>query len=436
MVRPVKHSAFSRMVSGLVPARKVSKSAARFSVLGLFAGLSSMAFSACSKSECLLADCQTSVPTENTAGQPSSAGTSNSAGTSSSAGGSSSGSAGLAGGSPGIPSDTSCSANAECPADKGQSCVAGTCRVACTSHFDCLGLGECASGVDADGASGHFCDLAHPHTAGQFYTRCAAGTECDAANGFVCVGAGTDDLDAYCTTDCSDDSACAPGYACSPLTRSPCTSDNACNIKGNIKDRQCVASDQIGPGKPYQCGSRGVTRNVCRPRKFCSSCESDDDCLAVANQVCAKDKSGTKMCTQLCDLKHPSCPWGSAAECGIWDKDLNQPTCEHRFGKCKGTGKGCEPCLSDVDCGKNGACNSSSFTGERWCVDFSVSCSCVDAADSSGLCAGGGCPQTPGGLDMLCSDATPETANSAFCVGAYTSSGLGSSPQTGCWPAD
>jgi len=295
------------------------------------------------------------------------------------------------------------------------------------------------NGLDAAGVAGHFCDLTHARKAGQFYTHCAAGTECDASHNFFCVGAGTDDVDAYCTTDCTDDSSCAPGYACTQLIRNPCQS--VCGLKGNTRDRQCIPSDQIsqqdGDAKPYQCGNRGVTRNVCRPRKFCSPCQNDGDCMAVSNQVCAKDeKSETKICTQLCDLKHPSCPWGSAAKCGIWDTDLNQPTCEHRSGSCIGTGKSCEPCLKDADCGAKGACNASSFTGERWCVDFSVSCSCGDKADANGLCTGGGCPKTPGGLPMLCADATPDTPDSGYCPGAYTSTALDASPQMGCWPAN
>lgn len=414
------------MVSGPVSTPRLLTLASRIAWYVALSGLVAVAFGGCTKSECLREDCQTSPPDDGAAARSSNAGTSGIAG---SAGG-------PGGGGASVPSGETCSTNGECPAAKGQACVSGTCRVACASHYDCLGLGECTSALDADGVSGHFCDLAHPRSPGQFYTHCPAGTECDAESGFICVGAGTDDLDAYCTTDCSDDASCAPGYACTPLIRTPCQSDNVCKLRGNAKDRQCIPSDQIGDGKPYRCGDRGVTRNVCRPRKFCSSCQSDNDCLAVANQVCAKDESGAKICTQLCDLQHPSCPWGNAAKCAVWDTDLNQPTCAHRFGSCVGEGKSCEPCSKDADCGEQGACNSSSFTGERWCVDFRVSCSCGDAADSSGLCAGGGCPETPGGLTMLCSDSTPSTPNSGFCVGAYTSSGLGSSPQTGCWPAN
>ena len=258
---------------------------------------------------------------------------------------------------------------------------------------------------------------------------------CDADSGFFCISAGADDLDAYCTTDCADDSSCADGFACTPLTRPTCA-DN-CGLKGTPKDRQCIPDAQIGPGLPFQCGRRGATRNACRPRKFCSTCETDADCLATVNQVCAQDKSGSKICAQLCDVKHPSCPWGNAAACGVWDHDLNLATCAHRFGQCAGTGKSCEPCQNGADCGAQGACTQSSFTGEQWCVDLSVSCSCAGNADASGVCTGGGCPKSPSGLDMLCVDATPARPNSGVCaaVNANTSLLLTTSQQSGCWPA-
>jgi hypothetical protein len=273
--------------------------------------------------------------------------------------------------------------------------------------------------------------LTRPQKAGEFYARCPAGdSDCDTANGFLCVGAGTGDLDAYCTVDCQQDGDCADGFSCTPLVRPPCVAD--CNLAGDGKNRQCVPHDQIGVGKPYQCGTRGATRNVCRPNEFCSACTTDADCLGAADQLCAKDKSGAKICTQLCDPKHPSCPWGSAATCAVWDTDLGVATCAHRFGKCTGTGKSCEPCLKDADCGSNGVCTSSEFTGERWCVDLSVSCSC--ASDAGGTCTGGGCPMTPGGLDMTCID-TSTTGAAGLCLGANTVSGLNGDAQTGCWPA-
>jgi hypothetical protein len=330
-----------------------------------------------------------------------------------------------------------CSANTDCATAQGEFCVSGTCRLACSSHFDCQGLGQCLNGTDTDGTAGHYCDLSAPEQPGQFYTHCPSGSECDAANDFFCVGAGAGDLDAYCTTDCADDSTCAPGFACTPLTRNPCSDD--CGLTGVPKDRMCVSSDQIGPGLPFQCGKQGVTRNVCRPRKFCTSCMTDADCFAAPNQVCASDESGAKICTQPCDPVHPSCPWGSAAKCGIWDRDLGVATCAHRFGKCVGDGKPCEPCEREADCGANGVCNASSFTGEHWCIDLSLSCSCNGMADANGLCTGGGCPMTPGGLQMFCQESTSASGTtSGLCVGANTASGLLSlvaSPQTGCWPS-
>jgi hypothetical protein len=335
------------------------------------------------------------------------------------------------------PVSAKCAANADCATGQGEFCVGGLCRLACTSHFDCQGLGECTNGTDSDGNTGHYCDLSLPQKPGQFYTHCPSGTgaECDMTNDFFCVGAGADDLDAYCTTDCSDNTTCAPGFACTPLVRSPC--DNDCGLTGTgKKDLQCVPSDQIGPGLAFQCGNHGVVRNVCRPQEFCTSCASDVDCLAVPNQICAADQSGAKICTELCNTTHPSCPWGSAAVCNVWDPVLGLATCAHRFGKCVGTGKGCEPCEKDSDCGTQGVCTVSTFTGEHWCVDFSVSCSCDGNADENGLCTGGGCPKSPSGLQMLCEDDPATTGSSTgICVGANTVSTVLTSPQTGCWPA-
>jgi hypothetical protein len=342
--------------------------------------------------------------------------------------------AGSAGSEGGVAVSKPCSANSDCAAAQGEFCVSGSCRLSCFSHFDCQSLGECTSGTDTDGNAGHYCDLSKPEKPGQFYTSCPAGTECDAANDFFCVGAGADDLDAYCTTDCASDDTCAPGFACTPLTRAPCNDD--CGLTGTPKDRMCVPSAQIGPGQPFQCGSHGVTRNVCRPRRFCTSCESDADCLAAPNQICAADQSGAKICTELCDPSVPSCPWGNASICGVWDQDLGVATCAHRFGNCVGDGKSCDPCEKDADCGSNGACTESTFTGEHWCVDFDATCSCDGLTETNGLCTGGGCPASPSGLELEC-QVPSATASAGICVGANTVSGFlasASSPQTGCWP--
>jgi hypothetical protein len=372
--------------------------------MGLVAG--------CSKSECLREDCASAAPVSSTAGGASASGSS-------------------------VSSVVRCAADGQCATANGEFCVEGTCRLACTTHYDCQGYGECLSNRDADGTAGHYCDLSHPQKPGQFYSHCPSGdSNCDSANGFLCIGAGADDLNAYCTTDCTDDSTCADGYACTPLTRSPCADD--CGVSGVPKDPQCVPIAQIGAGLPYQCGTRGATRNICRPRQFCSPCTTDADCFAAANQVCAKDKSGAKICTQLCDTKHPACPWGSAASCGVWDQDLALATCAHRYGKCVGTGKDCEPCLKDSDCGSNGVCNESEFTGEHWCVDLSVNCTCNGDVDENNSCTGGGCPTSPSGLELICVDNSTNDAGppSGVCDGANTATSLSASSQIGCWPSD
>ena len=396
------------MVSGPPAEARASRAFAVSSLLAVFAWVSLLV--GCSKSECLRPDCQTgdagiAASQAGGAGAPSTA-----------------------------PAITKCSASADCDASQGESCVDGACRIPCHSHYDCQGFGECVNGTTSELTAVHYCDLTHPQKPGQFYTHCPNGdSDCDTDNSFLCVGDAVDDLDAYCTVDCSADTDCADGFGCTPLVRPPCA--DVCNLTGVPKDHLCIPLSQIGDGQPYQCGNQGVTRNVCRPRKFCSSCTTDADCLAAPDQICAKDKSGAKICTQLCDTAHPSCPWGSATSCGSYDDEVGAPTCAHRFGQCTGTGKSCEPCLKDTDCGSKGVCFASEFTGEHWCVDLSVTCSCVGLTETSGACAGGGCPTSPSGLTMQCVD-SDLTGSSGICNGADTTSTLlGGSPQTGCWPA-
>src|SRR6185503_2407597 len=183
------------------------------------------------------------------------------------------------------------------------------------------------------------------------------------------------------------------------------------------------------------CGTQGVERSVCRQREFCSPCDTDADCLAVPNQICARDGSGEKICTRLCDPGTRSCPWGNASECGNFDKDVGAPTCAHRFGSCHGTGQTCQPCRGNADC-PGGGCTSSSFTGERWCINFDTQCSCKKV-DATGTCNDGGCPDSPGGLPIQCVGTEDSSLfNICYAANSGTQSLLGSSSQTGCWAAN
>lgn len=323
-----------------------------------------------------------------------------------------------------------CASSAECDEAYGFSCVEGECTYACESHADCIEVGHC-SALEVSGEQKRFCvrDAAPPEP-GTLYTPCPQGDEC--AQAALCLGAGEGDLDAYCSVDCTSDDECRTGFYCGVITRAPC--EDACDFRGQPSDPRCVPAADIGEGKPYRCSDTGIERSVCRKREFCSPCETDDDCLSIPNQVCARDASGEKICTRLCDPDTRSCPWGNAATCGVFDDELGVATCSHRFGSCHGSGSTCEPCRGPQDC-PGGICASSQFTGERWCINLATRCSC-DRVDQTGTCSGGGCPTSPSGLPLLCiGDESSGLANTCYAANAG-GNGLNASPQTGCWGAE
>lgn len=345
------------------------------------------------------------------------------------ASGDASGSAGSGGGSGVTPGRfTTCKADEDCDQDHGFDCVDGECSYECQSHADCIGIGHCDSRVVGTQRKTYCVSDPSPPEPGKLYTSCPNGDEC--ADASLCLGAGPGDLDAYCSVDCSSDDDCSAGYYCGSITRSPCAA--ACKVAGVPKDPQCVPVDQIGQGKLFQCSSLGVVRQVCRQREFCSPCSSDADCLSVPNQICAKDQSGEKICTRLCDEDTRSCPWGNAAQCGVYDSDVGLPTCSHRFGSCHGQGNSCEPCRTNDDC-PGGACASSNFTGERWCINLTTRCACK-TLDATKTCIDGGCPDSPSGLPIQCiGDAQSSLFDICYAANSGTTTQLGSSPQTGCW---
>jgi hypothetical protein len=323
---------------------------------------------------------------------------------------------------------TACKQSRECDEAHGFACVDDRCTYECQQHSDCVEVGHCDVRT-VDGERKHYCvSDEKPPEPGKLYTACPKGSEC--ADPALCLGAGPGDLDAYCTVDCSTDDDCAAGYSCGIMTRNPC--EAACGATAAPTDPRCVPADQIGAGKPFHCGDFGLERSVCRQREFCATCETDADCLAVPNQICAKDKNGDKICTRLCDVSTRSCPWGNAGECGLFDDDVGLATCSHRFGACYGSGKTCEPCRSNDDC-PGGACTSSSFTGEHWCINFTTTCECK-TVDASGVCDDGGCPKSPGGLVIQCIGTPKSTLfNTCYAASSGSDTLLGSSPQTGCW---
>jgi hypothetical protein len=204
-----------------------------------------------------------------------------------------------------------CQADSECDSLRGFSCVDGACRIRCDSHFDCASVGLCESS-----ASASYCAASTPAKSGQYYQHCPAGaTDCDKQAGFLCLSAGVGDLDSYCTNDCHADAECPQGFRCGTISATPCV--DACGVAGQ-QGANCVAANLIGAGKAFECVQPfGLVRHVCERRSFCSSCQTDEDCLAVPGQICARDQSGEKICTQRCDPDVDSCPWGNASVCGV-----------------------------------------------------------------------------------------------------------------------
>lgn len=322
---------------------------------------------------------------------------------------------------------SSCADDTTCDTVNGFACVDGTCTIPCRSHSDCTSVGHCAPL-----AGGNYCEPGTPAAKGGYFTRCPNGAEDCSQEGFVCQGVGEGDLDSYCTTDCGNDEDCPVGYGCLAVRVPPC--DDACGVAGSPDRADCAPVTEIGPGRTYRCGVLTALRNLCVRRSFCSECVTDEDCLGVPGQLCAEDGSGGKICTQACDPNFDSCPWGNAAECGNFDESLGFPTCRHRFGSCRGDGKSCEPCLQDSDCGKEGVCSAYNFSHERFCIDLTAECDCGDDADASGTCLGHGCPESPGGLELLCvAPRAPGDPLGNRCYGASSSSGRNASQRAGCW---
>jgi hypothetical protein len=288
---------------------------------------------------------------------------------------------------------TSCDSDASCDVASGFECVDGSCLHACRSHFDCGGVGVC----EPSRRGKAYCALTNPPTEpGGYYSVCPGG-ECDAERGFFCFGSGVGDTTSYCTSDCAGDRDCPAGFLCDAVQ-----------------------------------GPDGQAHDACVPRGFCSECDSDADCLAVPNGVCARDASGERRCTTLCTPDRNSCPWGSATECLVTDDELGVATCQHRSGSCRGSGAGCDPCERDADC-PSGYCYESFYTAERFCIDQEAACTCAGLAKTQDFCAGAanGCAASPSGFQMICYD--PGTAGGGICVGVNLPGSSASSGQLSCW---
>ena len=296
---------------------------------------------------------------------------------------------------------------------KSNICVDNHCALQCTSLADCAPLTQDCVAVKDD--EGHATNRCQDNGKGSIGTKCPFTSECaaqfacpdgkvcdpmcsgaacacaaDKCKPLTCLTSGAGDAEAYCTMkDCHADADCPGGFWCDPV-RDPhkiCGTDlGKSPFCGTTMDPCVQPSMDMANGTTYEPGTACAVRNQCRIRKECAPCATDIDCSAVPGQHCTTmPKDGTKACTRDC-LTDPDCDEGFQCTSGA---------CVSRYGSCVGTGKFCEPCRNDLDCGGMGstfACFS--FNGvERMCLDTSLTTSC--AADTD-------CPTSPGGLHGLC----------------------------------
>lgn len=334
--------------------------------------------------------------------------------------------------------DVPCESDAECDLLRGFTCRSGECRVwGCETHDDCKTLGAC---VHDPAFTDSFCapDGA-PRASGQYNSRCPFGDECDVEAGFVCRGAGEGDIEAYCTRPgCESDGDCPTGYSCATeRAGAPC--EDLCGFGAFPDNPSCTSRETFEtPGGGWKCGPYSLLRNTCVKRGFCNPCDTDADCAALPHSICARDAGGNKICSTVCDENvENACPGGSASYCAVFDAERGVPTCSSRFrpggagstfDACVGTGKACEPCREDTDCGADGLCLRVRSTGERFCMDLTFTC--------TPSATGSDCPDTPGGLRMVClGDAQGLTPTDIRYRKCYPPNVAGVfSNKTSCWP--
>lgn len=330
-----------------------------------------------------------------------------------------------------------CEASA-CAADN--ICVENRCELQCDSHLDCdIGTQACTSTNTDQGFPVDAClntDLAAigtkcpfgiecnsimscPNGAACDYTQCnggtcskdvdACGTDANCNTGkcsdgtpcvvpgcsqaecapLSCVTSGEADADAFCTLiDCHADSDCAGGMYCAPRhdPHADCENTKIGNNQfcGTTKDPCVDPTTADAMGATYQVGAVCLLRNRCEIRGDCAPCTSDLDCSLIPGQHCTT-YGGASVCTADCRTD---------ADC-LQDHTCVSGECQERFGACTGTGKFCEPCLDDLDCGpaSAGMACIGLGAGLRACYPINNPPACKTDSD---------CPLTPDGHHAQC----------------------------------
>jgi hypothetical protein len=356
-------------------------------------------------------------------------------------------------------------------------CVNNQCELTCTSHLDCnIGTQGCTNTTTDSGFPIAVCqntDLAAIGTKCPFgvecetITACPDGTACDftqcgggtctqdpvacstadagpspscntgkCADGtacvvpgcaqadctaLACVSDGSADADAFCTLiDCHANSDCAPGMYCA-LEHDPHAVCNSNPQVGNNQFCGTTTAKCVDPatadaaGATYVEGAYCLLRDRCERRGDCAPCATDIDCSLVPGQHCTT-YGGASVCTPDCNQD---------SDC-LLDHTCVMGECQEKFGACKGTGKFCEPCLNDLDCGGKSSGNAciGLGAGQRACYPIVTPPTCNSSAD---------CPMTPDGHHAQCLNAEIGYPNSepdyGTCLAQFNAATNGYS----CW---
>lgn len=317
----------------------------------------------------------------------------------------------------------------KCTPDKcleGNVCVGNRCMLECTSHTDCYapyrgdskfqgclanqadtdaGLNDgdsvlvctdvnlapnllkaCPIGDECDDPadpSDWACPDGSPCTEGEGSELCTA-AEC---RPLFCRTAGEGDADAYCTTtDCADDSACAPGMYCG-ISRWP---NKICGTDKGTDDPCIDPADFNADGATFQEGPSSLLRNTCKLREPCASCATKTDCTLASDMECV-ELGAEKVCAKTC-ATDGDCPndYYCVTDAGF---------CVPRQGQCQppATDNFCWSCLDDLDCGDaSSTMVCANTTGaQKACFDSAFSTDCTDDND---------CPLSPSGKAGECLD--------------------------------
>ncbi len=208
---------------------------------------------------------------------------------------------------------------------KSLACDTGLCAKSCANNAECTDGAEC---ITINGGNAFCHKPTHPVGMG---LSCYMGQTC--GKGLSCLG---DDgsTRAVCTH------ACASGL--------DCPASMECAIDG---------SDATG------------NSHVCRPRRFCSPCVTDEQC--GGGQVCSDMGLGVRFCTKTCDVGSYECP--RYADCTEVE---GRNVCTHRSGTCIGDGTLCQPCADDLCSSSDFQCLTFRQSGETFCTP-----TCTASAD-------------------------------------------------------